>query len=266
MSVNAAALDRYIDGESAIHRADPRVKTSLAFVFIVALTSLPVASWPFIGGFLVAVWAVVLLSGISPLRMLKRTFVAAPFVLIAAPSVFTRGGETLATWDIGLFTMTPTREGLEFVATITAKSWIAVTAAALLAATTRYLDVVAALRWLRVPSLLVAVMAMMYRYLFLLIEEAQRLITARRARSAVIDGHKAGGTVRWRAKVAGNMAGSLFVRTFDRSERVHMAMLARGFDGTVSAHGMARLRAPDAVVFSLLFAALVATAVAGRLL
>lgn len=191
---------------------------------------------------------------------------ALPFILIAAPSVFTQSGEQLAAWELGAITMTPTREGLEFVATITAKSWIAVTAAALLSATTRYLDVVAALRWFRIPALLVAVMAMMYRYLFLLIEEAQRLIVARRARSAAVDGHKSGGSIRWRARVTGNMAGSLFIRTFDRSERVHMAMLARGFDGTVSMHHLDRIRLLDLATITLAFVCLAAASTAGRLL
>ena len=266
MSVATTALDRYIPGASVVHRADPRVKTGITFVFIVALTSLPVAEWWFIAGFFVAIWSVVFATRISPFRIYRRTFIALPFVLVAVPSVFTRGGDSLASWDTGLFTATPTREGLEFLVTITVKSWIAVTAAVLLSSATRYMDIVAALRWFRVPELLLAVMAMMYRYLFLLIGEAQRMIVARRARSAAIEGVKAGGSVRWRARVAGHMAGSLFVRTFDRSERVYMAMLARGYDGAMFAPGQRSVAATDIAIFVVFAACLVSAAVAARLI
>lgn len=258
-------LDRYISGSSAIHNADPRVKTGLTLLFIVALTTLPTASWPFIFGFLAFVWAMVLTTGISPARVLRRTFIALPFVLVAVPSVFARSGEPLVEWSAGFITLTPTREGLEFLATITLKSWIAVTAAVLLSATTRFMDIVAALRWFRVPELLLAVVAMMYRYLFLLIGEAQRMIVARRARSAAIDGARDGGSLRWRARVTGHMAGSLFIRTFDRSDRVYMAMLARGYDGAMFAPGqlsIGRLEMAFALAF---FVAIAAVATLARL-
>ena len=57
------------------------------------------------------------------------------------------------------------------------------------------------------------------------------MLQARSSRSAAIDGRRSGGSVRWRARVAGNLVGTLFVRSIERSERVHAAMLARGYDG-----------------------------------
>ncbi len=266
MAAGTAALDRYIPGSSAVHSADPRIKTGLAVLFIVALTTLPTASWLFVAGFLAVAWVTVLSTGISPGKILRRTFIALPFVLIAAPSVFTRGGEPLAAWNAGFITLTSTREGLEFVATITLKSWIAVTAAVLLSATTRFMDIVAALRWFRVPELLLAVVAMMYRYLFLLIGEAQRMIVARRARSATTDGARSGGSVRWRARVTGQMAGSLFVRTFDRSERVYMAMLARGYDGAMFAPGQLSVGRMETALAAAILVAIAAAATMARLI
>lgn len=265
MAAGTAALDRYIPGTSAVHSADPRVKTGLTVLFIIALTTLPTASWLFIAGFFAVAWATVLTTGISPVKILRRTFIALPFVLVAVPSVFSRSGEPLAEWSTGFITLTPTQEGLEFVATIMLKSWIAVTAAVLLSATTRFMDIVAALRWFRVPELLLAVVAMMYRYLFLLIGEAQRMIVARRARSAAIEGARSGGSIRWRARVTGHMAGSLFVRTFDRSERVYMAMLARGYDGAMFAPGQLSVGRVEIVVAVAFIAALAAAATLARL-
>jgi cobalt/nickel transport system permease protein len=70
-----------------------------------------------------------------------------------------------------------------------------------------------------------------YRYLFTIMEEAQRLMRGRDSRSARVDGYRSGGTLRWRARVAGNMVGTLFLRSYERSERVFAAMQARGYDG-----------------------------------
>ena len=130
------------------------------------------------------------------------------------------------------------------------KGWIAVTASIVLASTTRYLDIAAALRWFRVPALLVAVMEMMYRYVFLLGAEARRMLSARRSRSAALPDLRPGGKVTWRAKVAGQMAGSLFIRTLNRSERVHMAMASRGYDGGVTAAAMRKLTAAEMVMLA----------------
>jgi cobalt/nickel transport system permease protein len=113
--------------------------------------------------------------------------------------------------------------------------------AILLVATTQFPDLMHALRHLHVPTLLVAIISFMYRYLFVLADEALRLLRARDSRSAYRPGYKSGGTVAWRARVAGNMAGQLFVRSYERSDRVYNAMLARGYDGqflTLNPHVM----------------------------
>ena len=169
-------------------------------------------------------------------RTARRSLIAGPFILVAVPSIFSVDGRILQIWELGPVTLTPTHEGLMFVATLMLKGWIAVTASVVLASTTRYLDIAAALRWFRVPALLVAVMEMMYRYVFLLGAEARRMLSARRVPvCGATRTSDPGGKVTWRAKVAGQMAGSLFIRTLNRGERVHMAMASRGYDG--GAHG-----------------------------
>ena len=92
------------------------------------------------------------------------------------------------------------------------------------------------MRALQVPRLLVAVFGLMWRYLFVLVDEALRLIRARAARSGISDpALRSGGTLAWRARVTGGMAGSLFLRAFERSDRIYAAMAARGYDGEVRA-------------------------------
>jgi cobalt/nickel transport system permease protein len=119
---------------------------------------------------------------------------------------------------------------VEAFSSILLRSWLSVLAATLLTATTEPDYLLRAMRCLGVPRLLVATISFMWRYVFVIVEEAQRLLTAREARSARVNG-RAGGSLRWRAGTAGNMVGSLFLRSLNRSERVYQAMLARGYTG-----------------------------------
>jgi cobalt/nickel transport system permease protein len=89
---------------------------------------------------------------------------------------------------------------------------------------------------------LVSIISFMYRYLFVMADEAGRLLRAREARSARLPAQTgSGGSLWWRAKVAGGIVGQLFLRSFDRSDSVYNAMLARGYRGqllTMNPHHM----------------------------
>jgi cobalt/nickel transport system permease protein len=152
-------------------------------------------------------------------------------MLAALPLVFTRGAPYLAVIDVGPITLSISEEGLRTFATIALKSWVSVQAALLLAFTTPFTELIDGLRELRLPRVMVAIIGFMYRYLGVIGEEAGRMNRARAARSADRGDRRAGGTIRWRARVTGMMVGSLFLRSYERSERVYAAMLARGFDG-----------------------------------
>jgi cobalt/nickel transport system permease protein len=204
------------------------------------------------------------LARLGPLRLAKSAFFALPFVLAALPLVFTRPGDPLATIEIGPLVLTISGQGLREFATIALKSWVSVQAALLLSFTTRFSDLVEALRQLRVPRLLVAIIGFMYRYLAVLTGEAGRLNRARLSRSAVVEG-RGGGSIRWRAGVVGGMVGSLFLRSYERSERVYAAMQARGFDGEFRSMGGRALTSTDWTAFAVVAAAIVALAVAGQL-
>ena len=208
------------------------MKLVIALAFIFATTSIPPGKWPAFGAMLLIVWAVAAVSGVGIARVFLRSLIALPFILIALPTVFTKPGAPVFDLYLGLFTLTATVEGMEFFSSVLIKSWASVTAAVLLTSTTPALSLLSALRFLKIPEILVAVVLLMYRYLFVLVEEAQRMLRARAARSATI-GPNSGGSLIWRAKSAGGMAGSLFIRTLDRSERIYMAMLARGYDGEI---------------------------------
>jgi len=173
-----------------------------------------------------------MLAQLGPFRLVRGSWVVLPFVLVAVPLLFTRPGEVLLAFELGPLSLTITDAGLRDMLSIMAKSWLSVQAALLLAYTTAFADLIDALRALRVPAIMVSIIGFMYRYLAVLTDEAARMSRARQARSAAAPTGQTGGSMTWRARVTGAMVGSLFIRSYERSERIYAAMLARGFEGT----------------------------------
>ena len=211
------------------------------------------------------VWLAAALSGVGLVRVFLRSLVALPFILIALPTVFTKPGDPIFELSLGLFTLTATADGAEFFAGVLIKSWASVTAAVVLTSTTPALRLLAALRALKIPQILVVVVMLMYRYLFVLVDEAERMLRSRAARSAGV-GRGSGGSVVWRARTAGGMAGSLFIRTMDRTERIYMAMLARGYDGTIRLREAPPVTGQAVAATTLVLALFASIAVSARVL
>jgi cobalt/nickel transport system permease protein len=239
--MQANFADPYRDLGSPLHRLDPRVKVVGTLLLIVSNVLLPDGAW---AAFLLAWGALLALSALArlgPRYLLGRSFVALPFALAAVTVIFTLPGQTVWSGTLGPWRLSASDAGLLRFASIVARSWLSVQAAILLVATTRFPDLMHALRHLRVPPLLVAITSFMYRYLEVLSDEAGRLLRARESRSAGLPGRRGGGGVAWRARVAGGMAGQLFLRSYERSDRIYSAMLARGYTGnfqTLNPHVM----------------------------
>lgn len=226
-------LDPYRPRSSPIHRLDPRIKLVLSVAFILTNTLVPASAWPIYILLFALILSVELLSNLGVGYVIKRSSLALPFVLAAIPLLFTIPGQALFNLPLGPWTLHATIPGLERFISITLKSWISVQAAIVLAASTSFPDLLVAMRALHVPRLMVSIFGLMWRYLFVLVDEASRLLRARQARSGQSDqpGVKHGGSLPWRARVTGGMAGSLLLRAFDRSDRIYMAMVSRGYDG-----------------------------------
>ena len=163
----------------------------------------------------------------------KRSFVVIPFTLVAISAIFSPLGEPLAVWNLGFVTLVPTDFGLIRFFSILIRSWLSVQMAILLVATTQFPDLIHALEHLRLPRILTTIIAFLYRYLFVLSNEALRIIRARDARSAGLPGVKQGGSLSWRAKTSGSMVGQLFLRSYERSDRIYNAMISRGYTGHI---------------------------------
>lgn len=239
--MHSDAFDRYHEKESLIHRLDPRVKVAVTLVFIVSNALLPDGAWlAFVFAWLFLLTANAF-SQLGIFYTFRRSLIAFPFALIAVTVLFSMPGEPL--FSFGLFTWNPviTDAGLLRFESILIRSWLSVQMAVLLVAVTRFPDLVHALEHLRVPAILTTIIAFLYRYLFVLTNEVLRLMRARDSRSAAAAGRRSGGGVAWRARVAGNMAGQLFLRSYERSDRIYNAMLARGYRGhlyTLNPHEM----------------------------
>ena len=228
-------LDPYRHGHSPIHALDPRIKLvlTLAFILVTALT--PVGVWPVYILLFALVLSVEIVSELGVWRVLRRSSLALPFMLAALPLVFNTGTTPLFTIPLGFGELTVYAEGLDRFLSIAVRSWLSVQMAIVLASTTPFPDLLVAMRGIRIPRLLVAIFGLMWRYLFVMADEAGRLLRAREARSghSMQPGLKSGGTIPWRARVTGGMAGSLFLRSLERGDRIHAAMSARGYNGEI---------------------------------
>lgn len=228
-------LDPYHDGRSLIHHLDARVKLVLVIAYILAMSLTPVGAWPIYVLLLAILLSIEVLSEEGISFYFKRSLLALPFVFAALPVIFTMPGPELFSFAMGSWQIQASLPGLERFLSILIKSWASVQMAIVLTTTTPFPDLLMAMRALRLPRLLVAVIGLMWRYMFVLADEALRLNRARTSRSGETDapGRKNGGSLFWRARVTGGMVGNLFVRSFDRSDRIYVSMLSRGYDGEV---------------------------------
>jgi cobalt/nickel transport system permease protein len=223
--------ERYQARNSFLHRRDPRAKIILTLAAAFAVTLIPEGSWGVFGAIAAVVLSYAALSKLPVGFFIRRVGIALPFLLAAVPLLFTRPGETLFTMP--LVGWTASDEGLVAVISILLKSALAVIMATALIGTTAPTDLLRALERMRVPRLLSSTVMLMYRYVFLIAEEGQRMMRARDSRSAAARGLRSGRNATWRAGILGRMVGSLFLRSYERSERVYTAMAARGFDGSI---------------------------------
>ena len=125
--------------------------------------------------------------------------------------------------------------------------------------------IIHALTHLHIPRIITIIISFLYRYLFVLTDEVMRLLTARKARSAASAGQRSGGSVRWRARIAGHMAGQLFLRSYERSDRIYNAMLSRGYKGELMTMHPHHYHMHDLVIGALSILGLIIMQIAGRL-
>jgi cobalt/nickel transport system permease protein len=234
------------DPGSVVHRLDPRAKIGgLAGITLVGVST-PTRYWPVLAACGLAL-AVVAAAARVGLRVIwSRAKVVLPLVVFVALFVpFVRGGERVEVGPLAL-----SREGLSTFAAVSAKAAIGTVSAVLLAATTTFPDILHGLERMRAPRLLTLIASFMYRYLFVIGGEARRMRVALAAR-----GYRPRHALQ--AAALGRVATALFLRTFERGERVYVAMLARGYAGATPRLSALAFGRADLLFLTVLAAALV---------
>ncbi len=211
----------YLDRDSAVHRLPPEVKIVTAFLVVVCVVATPREAFAVFAGFAVLLGAVWAAAGIRLGWILRRSVIEAPFVVLAVLLPFTGPAPSIEWWG-----MTLSEPGLLGAWNILIKGTLGVLTSLTLAATTPMRDLLLGLQRLRVPALVTTIATLMLRYADVITGEARRMRLSRISR-----GHDP--RFLWQAAATARGVGALFVRSYERGERVHLAMLSRGWTGAM---------------------------------
>jgi cobalt/nickel transport system permease protein len=211
----------HFHGHSPLHRAPAHLKVAGLVVFMLLVVATPVPWLAAFAAYAVVLAVLVAVSGVPVSYLARRMVVEVPVVLFAVLLPFVATGPAVEVLGVSL-----SRPGLAAAGGLLVKATLGVLASLLLAATTEPRDLLAGLERLRVPAQLVQIMGFMVRYLDVVTDELRRMRTARESR-----GFTARDPRHW--PVLARCAGALFIRSFERGERVHLAMVSRGHDGSV---------------------------------
>ena len=210
----------HFHGHSPVHRAPAHLKVAGLVVFMLVVVATPVGWLPAFVAYVAALAVLVVLSGVPVPYLARRMVVETPVLVFALLLPLVATGP-----DVDVLGLSLSRPGLVAAAALLVKATLGVVASLLLAATTEPRDLLAGLERLRVPAQLVQIMGFMVRYLDVVTDELRRMKVARESR-----GFTARDPRHW--PVLGRSAGALFIRSFERGERVHLAMISRGHDGS----------------------------------
>jgi cobalt/nickel transport system permease protein len=211
----------HFHGHSPVHRAPAHLKLLALVGFMLVVVATPREWYAAYAGF-VAVLLVVVATSRVPFGYLgKRMVVEVPFVVFALLMPFIATGPRTEVLGLRL-----SEAGLLGAWALLVKGTLGVLASLTLAATTEPPDLLAGLERLRMPTLIVQIMGFMVRYLDVVTGEMSRMTTAMRSRGCDPRSPR-----HWPALA--RSLGALFVRSYERGERVHLAMLSRGYDGSL---------------------------------
>ena len=233
------------------HLLPSHLKILAVLAFISVSVSTPITRWPAFIVFFLLLVATAYASKIPLLLLFKRALIEIPFIFFAILMPFFGTGEKFEIVGIELY-----REGLLAGTSIVVKGTLGVLAAVILSTTTTAREILRGLERLKLPAVMVQIASFMLRYVNVISDEMERMKVARESRGFIATGIK-----HW--KVIATSAAALFIRSYERGERVHLAMLSRGFDGNLPTlvtdtvtkqHWISALSVPVlALIFSLLF-------------
>lgn len=220
-----AVIDRLSMQSTFLHLLDARTKLAAAIIFTVLVISMPPTSISILLILAVGPFAMLVVSKV-PLKLAALQIVClSPFVAVFAVSMifYNRSPENAAFGPLEFSTTT----GVLRCTAILIKFAITMTTLIVLSATTRFSDILGALTWMRLPRILVMQIALLHRYIFIIIDRACNVIRARSGRKLRNLG------VKYELKAAAGMLGNIAAFSTDTACKVSTAMAARGFTGTI---------------------------------
>ena len=215
----------HFHGHSPVHRAPAHLKVLALLGFMLVVVATPCQAYPVFAVEALVLLGVVALSRVPLRYLLPRMVVEVPFVVFAVLLPFIAHGPQ--TEVLGVSVSEP---GLVAGVALLVKGTIGVLASLTLAATTEPQDLLRGLQRLRTPDLVVQIMGFMIRYLDVVTAELGRMMTALRSRGCDPRSPR-----HW--PVLARSLGALFIRSYERGERVHLAMLSRGYTGKLPQRG-----------------------------
>lgn len=234
-----AFIDKYSSLKSPVHSLDPRIKSLIIFSFVVVVVLTPVACLLKFAAYSLFLLVIIAISRVPLLHILKRIATVLPFVFVIVMFIpFIKEGEAAGSWSLGPVKVRVTCEGLWVMLNVLIKAPLAVAALALLVGTTRFSDLLKGFEKMAVPASMISILSFMYRFVFVLTDDAQRMGRAYMLRNF-------GGFRLRKLRTIGNMIGLLFIRTYERGERIYCAMVLRGYDGSIKTMNELRLRWRD---------------------
>lgn len=207
-------LERQGESDGPLRKLDPRIKLVGMVAYVVGVVATPPGAWRVLAGEALILAFFIGLSGAPPRELIRRWLGFLALVGFLAAMIAPAH---------------PDRERLGVVAValgIVAKNSLAFLAMMVLVHVTPFRVLLAAMGRLGLPPLIVSTLQFMERQVYILVDELGRMVQARRSRSFKRSGRLDFGLLT-------SLIGMLFLRSFERGERVHAAMLARGWDGTV---------------------------------
>jgi len=241
-------LDRYSNINSVLRSWDPRVKIIVFFVILLFVVTAAYNNRLEFVGYALLILGIVILSRIPLGFIAKKALQILPFVVLTACFLpFVKRGDIIFEWK-GFVIVSC--EGWHLFQITIARGVLAVVLLIVLINSMPFASFLKVLQTLHVPVVFVSIIAFMYRFLFLIADESERMIRAKNSRAAKLS------LIR-EVKTLSGILGSLFIRTYDRSERVYQAMCARGFKGEIHILSDFHMRANDWILAAVFLAAVI---------
>ncbi len=209
----------YLHRHSVVHQIPPHIKILAGLLFIVVAVSTDITNWPAFVAYFAIIITITQIAKLPIITVFKRSLIEVPFVLFALLMPFFGTGEVVEVGSLNLYV-----DGLLAGASIVVKGTLGILVAINLSATTTGREILNGLEILKMPTPMVQIASFMLRYVNVVNDEMLRMAVARASR-----GFEATGVRQW--PVLATAAGALFIRSYERGERVHLAMIARGYQG-----------------------------------